>query len=196
MGKERRPVTPGERRIRVADRDRHDRNTDPLRDSETSAVKCPDATIASRGALGEIEDGDARSQQRVHAPQHARARERRLALDEHDAERCADRADERPVRDLALCQRGSGAVGKQRERIEVADVIRDDQCPPARDLAANGDGELVGTCDRAEGTSEPMRRLARVARRSHASRTELREGVEQAASGVAASANELEADHA
>lgn len=127
--KERGTAIPGERGIGVADRDRHDRHTEPLCDAEPSAPEWLDTVPGRRRALGKVEHRDSRDQQVVDPAQDPGARVCVVAIDEHHTEPLRDRTDDRPSLDFPLGDRNRRADRQHREWIEIADVVRDDQRP-------------------------------------------------------------------
>ncbi len=180
-----RAVAPRHVRVAVAERDRHHGDLEPTCDPESAAPERRDARASGGGPLREVQDGDPGGEQVVDPAQGARACQRIVALDEHRAERSTDRTDQWPAADLALGHGQRGAHGQDGERIEVADVVGDDQRGAARHGAPNGDLEVMCAGDRTERTREPVGGGAHVARRRHPHRPELRQGVEQATSDVA-----------
>lgn len=140
---ERRAIAPRHVRIAVAERHRDDGNAEAACDPEPTAPERRDAGASCRRPLGEVEDRDPGRQQVVDPAQGTRAGHRIIALDEHGAERSADRTDQRPAADLALGHRQRGTHGQDGERIEIADVVGDDQRGRARDGSTHRDLEVM-----------------------------------------------------
>lgn len=177
------------------DRDGHDGNTDALRDSERAAEEGIDLQTARR-PLGKVQDRDSSLEQAVHAPEDARTCAMVVTPDPYDAECGADRSDQWPTFDLRLCERRRRTDGQDRERVDIADVVCDDQCGRTRHITANCDRELVRPRNGTDSTREAVNRGKGIARRRHARGSNLREQVEQAATGVASCSNKLDSDHA
>jgi len=120
----------------------------------------------------------------VDPAQHARAGHHVVAPEEHRSERGADRPDDRPALDLGLRDRQGRAHRQDRQRVEVADVVCDNERDGARHLPTERDLKVVCARHGAERTREPVRRGAQVARWRHAHGAELGECVKQATGDV------------
>lgn len=188
-------VAPRECGISIPNRDGHDGNPDALSNAEGPAKERIDAIATSR-AFGEVQNGHTGLEHRVHTAQDARTCTLILSLDEDDTERRADRSDDRPALDFRLCERRCRTDRQDRERVEIADVICNDQRSTARNVTANRHVEVVCARDGTDSTREAVNCGAAVARRSHACSTKLCEHVEQAASRMSRRTNQLESDHA
>lgn len=132
-------------------RNGNDRHTDALSNPECAAEEWID-TIATRRSFREVENRNTGLEHHVHATQHTRARSLILAFDEDDTERCTDRSHDGPVLDFRLCERRCRTDRQDRERVEIADVICDDQRSTARNVTANRDVEIMSARDRTDST--------------------------------------------
>lgn len=194
MRQERRAAAPCELRIAISDRDQDHRHREPLRDAERPAPERRHVRTARGRALREVQHRRTRRQQIVDPAQRTGAARGPVALNEHHAETARDRADDRPARDIALGDRDRRTHRQDRDGVEIADVVGDQQHAAARDLPANADLQIVRAGDRAEHARQAVCRRVRPARWRHPHGAELGQRMEQPAADMPSGV--LEAPHA
>ena len=98
------------------------------------------AAVAGR-ALREHDHAAARSESPLEDRQHAQQIALARAVDEHRADGAAQPAEQRPARDVGLRDEGRAQRRAEHDRVEVAQVVRDQQERAARRLAAARDAQ-------------------------------------------------------
>jgi hypothetical protein len=97
-------------------------------------VESSDAIAFRRGAFGEDDHGNARGEGRAHALAHFRHRARTGAIQEQGADGFSKRPHDGPLRQVILRHEERGTTRRQRDDIEVPDVVPDEEVGPAENI--------------------------------------------------------------
>src|SRR5262245_1625799 len=129
---------PAKPAIVVVDSRGNDWQPETLCEPKDAALQRKHALPRRRRPLRKIQDRNTRAKRSLEGSQRASARVRILAIDEHRARASGEITDERPPSDFSFRNRNARDERLNQERIEPAEMIRDDDGSGTRPRAGHG----------------------------------------------------------